>query len=168
MSVEYGIIFMQEKCTQCHGCEVACKTWRNVEPGISLRTIKNIWKGDYPDVKCLTASISCTHCIDPACVDACPEQAIEKRTEDGIVIVDREACTGCRTCYDACPYGVPQFDTEDKMRKCDLCIGRIDFEKETPPCVATCPVNALAFVIMNKEEKLSMEKSMLEMTKEYS
>jgi anaerobic dimethyl sulfoxide reductase subunit B len=163
MSIEYGIIFLQGKCTQCHACEVACKAWRNVEPGIRLRTINNVWKGSYPDVECRASSIACVHCAEPSCADACPEQAILKRAEDGIVIVDRELCTGCRTCYDACPYGVPQFDTEDKMRKCDLCIEKINFDTEVPPCVATCPVNALAFVKMNREEKISMEKSTLEM-----
>jgi anaerobic dimethyl sulfoxide reductase subunit B (iron-sulfur subunit) len=100
------------------------------------------------------------HCIEPACVAACPESAIEKRAEDGIVIVDRDACTGCQACLDACPFGVPQFGVDGKMQKCDLCIGAIDMDIESPPCVATCPTKALFFGKMERDKKADAERAM--------
>jgi anaerobic dimethyl sulfoxide reductase subunit B (iron-sulfur subunit) len=94
MSAEYGFSFAKEKCIQCFGCEVACKSWREGELGVRWRRVYNIWQGRYPKVKNLSASVSCMHCADPACAKACPVQAIQKRAEDGIVIVDREKCIG--------------------------------------------------------------------------
>ena len=46
----------------------------------------------------------CNHCTYPACLAACPRNAIYKRDEDGIVLIDQERCRGYRKCVDACPY----------------------------------------------------------------
>ena len=73
---QLGFVFVKENCIQCHGCEVACKSWRNVELGVKWRRVENIWEGTYPNVTCMSASVSCMHCIEPACVDVCPEEAI--------------------------------------------------------------------------------------------
>lgn len=153
MSDEYGITYTKENCIQCHACEVACKSWNGVDLGVKWRRVETIWKGAYPDVKNLSASIACMHCVEPACVKECPGGAISKRAEDGVVLVDREKCIGCQTCLEACPFGAPAFGTDGKMQKCDLCFGRIDYQTETPPCVATCPTEALAFGKMNAQDK---------------
>ncbi len=81
----------------------------------------NLWDGGYPAVKSASLSLSCLHCAEPACVDACPADAIEKRASDGLVLVDPRGCIGCGACAQACPYGVPQFDAEGIMCKCDQC-----------------------------------------------
>ena len=46
----------------------------------------------------------CNHCTYPACLAACPRQAIYKRPEDGIVLLDQSQCRGYRKCVEACPY----------------------------------------------------------------
>ena len=46
----------------------------------------------------------CNHCLNPACVAACPSGALYKRGEDGIVLVDQKRCRGWRACVPACPY----------------------------------------------------------------
>ena len=46
----------------------------------------------------------CNHCSYPACLAACPRNAIYKRPEDGIVLIDQERCRGYRKCMEACPY----------------------------------------------------------------
>lgn len=153
MSEQYGISYNEENCIQCHGCEVACKSWRNVELGVRWRRIKNIWQGSYPNVKNLTASIACMHCVEPVCVEVCPEGAIKKRDEDGVVVVDRDKCIGCETCLEKCPFDVPAFGVDNKMQKCDMCVNEIDFEIDSPPCVETCPTKALLFVKLDEQEK---------------
>jgi anaerobic dimethyl sulfoxide reductase subunit B (iron-sulfur subunit) len=165
MSDEYGFSYAKENCIQCHACEVACKSWRGVEPGVKYRRVENIWQGSYPDVKNISASIACLHCVDPACVNVCPEGAISKRAEDGAVIVDRDKCIGCQTCLEACTFNAPAFGSDGKMQKCDMCINEIDFQIDSPPCVATCPTKALGFGKMNGLEKMAMEAAIKQLIK---
>lgn len=142
MRKEYIIHFEHDKCTQCHGCEVACQSWRELETGVTYCRVLNRWQGNYPKVKSYTVALGCLHCVEPDCIEACPVGAIIKHESDGRVLVDPELCTGCKTCLDACPFGVPQFGEDGIMQKCDLCIDT--FSAETgPPCAATCPGNAL-------------------------
>jgi anaerobic dimethyl sulfoxide reductase subunit B (iron-sulfur subunit) len=157
MSTQYGFSFAKERCVQCYGCEVACKSWRDGELGIRWRRVYNIWQGHYPKVKNLSASVSCMHCVEPSCLKACPVQAIQKREEDGIVIVDRGKCIGCKACLKACPFGAPQFGADRKMQKCDMCLNEADLSKEAPPCVETCPTKALKFGKMETKEKIGTE-----------
>ena len=155
---QLGFIFIRENCIQCHACEIACKSWRNVELGVKWRRVENIWEGAYPKVKCFSVSVSCMHCIEPACMEACPEDAISKRKEDGIVLVDGEKCVGCRACFEACPFNVPQFGRDAKMQKCNMCMDQ-RATGEDPPCVGTCPTGALALIKMDVKEKKEAEKS---------
>ncbi len=104
-------------------------------------------QGKYPDLFVAFLSSSCYHCVEPSCIPACPVNAITKRREDGIVVVDREACLGkdnCSLCLEACPYDAPQFGAEEnaKMQKCDFCIDRLAQNKK-PICVDACPMRAL-------------------------
>jgi Fe-S-cluster-containing dehydrogenase component len=100
------------------------------------------------------------HCVQPACTDACPAGAISKRETDGVVLVDRTLCTGCRACLSACPYDVPQFGADNLMLKCDMCI--VDSKTpdkvfSVPPCVRTCPTGALELTAETPCEKVQAE-----------
>jgi anaerobic dimethyl sulfoxide reductase subunit B (iron-sulfur subunit) len=75
---EYLIEFDSEKCTQCHGCEIACKAWRELSYAIQYRRVLNLWQGEYPRVKSASLSLACLHCVEPLCAAACPEDAISK------------------------------------------------------------------------------------------
>ncbi len=109
--------------------------------------VKTIEKGKYPDLFVAFLPLACYHCLNPACVPACTVNAITKRDEDGIVIVDREKCLdkdNCSLCLEACPYDAPQFGADEnaKMQKCDLCADRWA-EGKKPICVDGCPTRAL-------------------------
>jgi len=159
MSTQYGFTFAKDRCIQCYGCEVACKTWRGGEFGVRWRRVHNLWQGRYPEVKNLSVSVSCMHCANPECVKVCPVQAIRKRLEDGIVTVDRAKCIGCKSCLKACAFGAPQFGTNGKMQKCDMCLNEADLSKGAPPCVETCPTKALQLGRMEDTEKLGTEQT---------
>ncbi len=64
----------------------------------------------------------CNHCLNPACVAACPSGAIYKRGEDGIVLINQDKCRGWRMCVSACPYKKTYYNwSTGKSEKCILC-----------------------------------------------
>ncbi len=69
----------------------------------------------------------CNHCSYPACLAACPRNAIYKRPEDGIVLVDQERCRGYRKCMEACPYKKTFYrSTTRTSEKCIGCFPRVE------------------------------------------
>jgi anaerobic dimethyl sulfoxide reductase subunit B len=146
--MQLGMYIDQNRCMGCFACVVACKDWNDVPAGpVSWIRLKTIEKGKYPNLFVAFLPTTCCHCENPDCISVCPAEAITKRDEDGIVIVDRDACQGkddCGMCLDACPYEAPQFGAEKdaKMQKCDLCLERWA-ESTKPVCVSSCPVQAL-------------------------
>jgi len=146
--MQIGFHFNQSRCVGCYTCVVACKDWHDVPAGpASWIRVATLEKGTYPDVSVSFMCTPCYHCAEPSCIAACPVNAITKREEDGIVVVDRDTCLGkdnCQMCLEACPYDAPQFGAEEnaKMQKCDLCLDRLS-ENKDPICVAACPLRAL-------------------------
>lgn len=43
--IEWVIEFEHDKCTQCYGCEVACRSWRGLDHGVWYRRVHNVWRG---------------------------------------------------------------------------------------------------------------------------
>lgn len=143
-----GFFFDQTRCTDCLACVVACKDWHNIPAGpASWIRVTTIEEGLYPYLRVSFLVQCCFHCADPGCVAVCPAQAIQKREDNGVVVVSQELCLGrdnCHLCREACPYGAPQFGAEEnpKMQKCDLCLERL-LQGLKPICVAACPMRAL-------------------------
>ncbi len=80
----------------------------------------------------------CNHCLNPACVAACPSGAIYKRGEDGIVLINQDVCRGWRMCVTACPYKKTYYNwATGKSEKCILCYPRIE-SGQAPACMQSC------------------------------
>ncbi len=80
----------------------------------------------------------CEHCLNPACVAACPSGSIYKREEDGIVLIDQDKCRGWRMCVSACPYKKIYYNWQSgKAEKCTFCYPRIEAGEPTV-CSETC------------------------------
>ena len=80
----------------------------------------------------------CEHCLNPSCVASCPSGAMYKRTEDGIVLVDQDACRGWRMCVSGCPYKKVYFNHRSgKAEKCTMCYPRLEAGQPTV-CSETC------------------------------
>ena len=147
--MQLGFYFDQTRCTGCGACGVACKDWHDLPAGSrDWRRILYSEKGKFPDVFVSYLVAPCYHCLEAVCIPACPAGAISKRDEDGIVVVDGEACLGnvdCDVeCLKACPYDAPQFGPEPgaRMSKCDFCLERW-LDGRLPVCVEACPTRAL-------------------------
>jgi nitrate reductase beta subunit len=82
---------------------------------------------------------TCNHCLNPACVAACPSAALYKRGEDGIVLSDQTRCRGWRSCVAACPYKKVFYNWDaGKSEKCILCFPRVE-SGQSPACFHSCP-----------------------------
>jgi formate dehydrogenase iron-sulfur subunit len=177
------------KCIGCRACQVACKHQNDREgehtelewnlglqnpATLSAKTLTLITYHELPNEQApgglnyVFSMRRCLHCLEPACVSACPTTALD-RQPDGTVSYGADKCIGCRYCIWACPWGVPttQWDTlTPKIQKCTNCADRADLpvpesrngqaltEDEskrfrenvvTPACVKACPADALLF-----------------------
>lgn len=145
---QYGFYFDQSRCYSCHDCAIACKDWNGIEAGPEKWMTVYEWEeGCFPALRVRSLAFPCAHCEDPACLKACPQGAIFKEERYGAVLVDSEKCDGCRSCYEACPYGAPKFASDEpgtKMSKCTMCIDKLE-KGEAPACVGTCPLRAFDF-----------------------
>ena len=80
----------------------------------------------------------CNHCLNPACVAACPSGALYKRGEDGIVLLDQKRCRAWRACVAACPYKKTFYNwSTGKSEKCILCFPRVE-TGQSPACFHSC------------------------------
>ena len=164
---EKAILFDTTKCTGCRGCQVACKAWNGLEaeetvntgtyenpPDLSPSTwlkmrFEEIVDTDAPGgLAWLFTRQACMHCSDAGCVKVCPTGALHYH-EMGFVVYDRDKCSGCGYCINACPFEVPRAEKGGitgvrKVDKCLFCADRVTNDEE-PACVKTCPTGALTY-----------------------
>jgi len=146
--MQYGFFFDETRCIDCRACSVACRDWNDIPAGPIKWLRHYTWEtGSFPNTRLRFLFAPCFHCEIPLCLEACPNNAIFKEDKYGAVLVDEQLCQGAHACWDACPYGVPQFADDQpgtKMTKCTLCIDRLE-QGEMPVCVLSCPTRALDF-----------------------
>lgn len=159
---QYFMFQDTKNCIGCQSCQVACKSIKSLPVGpkpnlivpIEPKMVNGVPRGTF-------VFMACFHCEKPWCVRACPTGAMQKRKEDGIVIVNPVLCIGCKSCMSACPWGAPQWDTENKkVVKCDFCKDRLD-QGLKPACVTICTSQCLKFdeaskVPDNRRERYAM------------
>jgi nitrate reductase beta subunit len=101
----------------------------------------------------------CNHCLNPACVAACPSGSIYKREEDGIVLVDQDKCRGWRMCISSCPYKKVFYNWESgKAEKCIGCYPRVESGMPTvcsESCVGRIRYNGIMLYDADKIEQLA-------------
>jgi formate dehydrogenase iron-sulfur subunit len=136
-----AILLDMTRCMACEACLVACKTGNRLPEGRQYIHFTHTEVGTFPDVEVNVDNHRCFHCGDAACVDVCPTGALYKH--DGLTRLDREACSGCSYCVQACPYEVPIM-SDGRSSKCDACASAVD-AGGTPWCVSTCPGGALEY-----------------------
>ncbi len=163
--VRWGMLIDTNKCSSgCDKCVTACKEEHGLQGhGRPLTDPQWIRKVEVKDTRTGHSSslpLMCQHCESPPCTDVCPTGASFKRA-DGIVLVDRHICIGCRYCMMACPYKARSFVhetlTEQKpymprgkgcVEACTFCVHRVD-EGRLPACVEACPEKAMLFGDLN-------------------
>ncbi len=129
-----------QRCIGCRACVAACRECAT-HKGYSMIYV------DYLDRAETTATMPtvCMHCNEPTCALVCPADAI-KVSEEGVVMSAlKPRCLDCRNCVNACPFGVPKYNTEMHLQmKCDMCFDRSS-EGLKPMCASVCPTGAISF-----------------------
>jgi len=167
----YGMVIDLKRCYGCYACVMACKTANHTPPGVLWARLLKGETGKFPNVVRQALPVLCMQCEEPSCLEVCPTGATMK-TEEGIVVVDKDKCMGCKYCIMACPYGarysVDEWESyfpdglplspyeeftkkawEEKSgvgvaTKCDFCRERVA-EGRNPACVDACPAHARTF-----------------------
>lgn len=150
-------------CSGCGACVVACMDQNDIYPEkgqVPFRRIYCIEDSEFPEAEIKYISTGCLHCEDSPCVIGCPTGAITKDDKTRAVIVNSGLCIGCHSCALSCPFGVPRFNRDGKMEKCNLCLERLEAGLE-PACVRVCPTFALTFESPNKFQETKESKFVL-------
>ncbi|HEC22119.1 MAG TPA: 4Fe-4S dicluster domain-containing protein [Chloroflexi bacterium] len=148
----YAFVIDPRRCIDCRACLVACRAEWETPLGQTRIWVRDSGVlGEFPNLERQFIPFQCQHCENPWCVEACPTGATFQR-EDGLVLIDEEACIGCGFCVEACPYHVRFINSETgKADKCSGCFTRVD-RGELPACVATCIGGARMFGDINDPE----------------
>ena len=166
MSEPLGFFTDTTVCIGCKACEVACKEWnqrssteggQNVLSGDSYDNTQKLdgqhWRHvkfieqfseDRSSGRWLMMSDVCKHCVQAGCLEVCPTGAIF-RSEFDTVVIQQDACIGCRACIPACPFGVIEINpVTHTAQKCTLCYDRMSVGM-TPACAQACPTASIQF-----------------------
>ena len=142
-----------KKCQGCVSCMLACSLVNEGVESLSLSRIQVIQNSfeAWPDDVTIE---QCRQCVEPDCVEACPEDALTIDQAHGNVRrINEEKCIGCMSCIEACPFTPSRsiWNEEKKLaRKCDLCVSAQFWEDKGGPkgkqaCVEVCPIGAIKF-----------------------
>jgi len=170
-AVRWAMLVDVGRCAkECNACVSACAEENGLtghnRAATDAQWIRKIEVKDPRSGQTKSLPMMCQHCAEPPCVDVCPTGASFKR-DDGIVLVDKHNCIGCRYCIMACPYQARSFvhevveDQKDHAPRgkgtvegCTLCVHRIDDGRQ-PACVEACSVKggqAMLFGDLNDPE----------------
>lgn len=147
----WGLLIDVTRCdATCTACVDACQQEQGwgaaADDGPWIRKVE---ASEMHTGRSVSLPLMCQHCAEPPCVEVCPTGASLRRV-DGIVLVDRHRCIGCRYCLMACPFGTRFFvdaevhDQRPYMPRgkgtaegCTLCVHRLDAGR-LPACVEAC------------------------------
>lgn len=152
----WGLLIDTGKCASgCSACVEACDDEHGIagsgRPQTDAQWIRKVTLRDSESGRETSLPLMCQHCEQAPCVEVCPTGASFRRA-DGIVLVDKHSCIGCRYCMLACPYKARSFiheDLEDQkpwsprgkgtVESCNLCVHRIDEGTgRIPACAEAC------------------------------
>nr|VFJ91214.1 MAG: prokaryotic molybdopterin-containing oxidoreductase family, iron-sulfur binding subunit [Candidatus Kentron sp. LFY] len=153
----WGMLINVNQCVRgCNECVSACVKENALigynRPKTDARWIRKVTIRDLRFGHISSLPLMCQHCQHPPCVDVCPTGASFQRV-DGVVLVDKHICIGCRYCMMACPYKARSFVHDPisnqkshaprgkgTVEACTLCVHRVGngTPNQVPACVDAC------------------------------
>ncbi|MGB1109770.1 MAG: sulfate reduction electron transfer complex DsrMKJOP subunit DsrO [Gammaproteobacteria bacterium] len=176
----WGMLIDTTKCSKgCTACVDACEEENGLtghdRPLTDPQWIRKVELKHKVTEQTFSLPMPCQHCNNPPCVDVCPTGASFRR-DDGIVLVDRHICIGCRYCMMACPYKARSFVhetlTDQKphmprgkgcVESCTFCVHRVDAGNLQPACVEACDKDGHKAMIFGdlKDPESELSKEMM-------
>ena len=166
MTKRYAMTVDTRTCVGCSACVLACKAENDVPDGHSRSWIVEEVRGTLPDLHAEIRSERCNQCDEPSCVSACPTGA-SWVAEGGVVLVNKNKCTGCKACMASCPYGARFVHPEGHVDKCTFCLHRVQ-RGQDPACAEVCPTRSIRFGDLNDPRSPASEVVASERTKTLS
>ena len=149
---QYAFEVNLDACSGCKACVVSCHSLNGLDERETWRDVGLLIGGTEANPVMQHVTTACHHCLEPACMIACPVDAYEKDAATGIVRHLDDQCFGCQYCTLACPYDVPKYQPgKGIVRKCDMCADRLA-EGEAPACVQSCPHEAISIKVVDVEQ----------------
>ena len=127
------------KCLGCFTCMNVCSSVNQKDHSLKKSAIKVRTTGGMAS---RFVAVVCLGCLEPACLEVCPSNALEYR-DGGGVLLQAEKCIGCRSCEHNCIMKAINFDEE--RRKPIIC-------RHCGVCARFCPHDCLQMI--NTEEAL--------------
>ncbi len=148
---QYAFEVDLDRCSGCKACVTACHSLNGLDDEETWRDVGLLVGGTRANPVMQHVTTACHHCLEPACMTACPVDAYEK-DPTGIVKHLDDQCFGCQYCTLACPYDVPKYHGgKGIVRKCDMCSDRLAVG-EAPACVQACPHEAIAIRVVDRQQ----------------
>ncbi len=162
----WGLLIDAGKCAEgCDACVRGCNEEHGLRgqgrPATDAQWIRKLDVRGPEKGRAFSLPMMCQHCASAPCVDVCPTGASFRRA-DGIVLVDKHTCIGCRYCMLACPYKARSFIHENlrdqlphaprgrgTVESCTLCVHRVDADGEAaqPACAEACAAAGHAAIV---------------------
>jgi formate dehydrogenase iron-sulfur subunit len=149
---QYAFEVDLDRCSGCKACVTACHALNGLDEHETWRDVGLLIGGTATHPVMQHVTTACHHCLEPACLSACPVDAYEKDPVTGIVKHLDDQCFGCQYCTLACPYDVPKYHADKGIvRKCDMCQSRLAVG-EAPACVQACPHEAISIKVVDVQQ----------------
>ncbi|MGE3315320.1 MAG: DmsC/YnfH family molybdoenzyme membrane anchor subunit [Planctomycetaceae bacterium] len=149
---QYAFEVDLDRCSGCKACVTACHSLNGLDEEETWRDVGLLIGGTSGNPLIQHVTTACHHCLEPACMIACPVDAYVKDSATGIVKHLDDQCFGCQYCTLACPYDVPKYHAgKGIVRKCDMCSSRLT-AGEAPACVQACPHEAISIRVVSTRQ----------------
>jgi len=149
---QYAFEVDLDRCSGCKACVTACHSLNGLDEHETWRDVGLLVGGTHSAPVLQHVTTACHHCLEPACMIACPVEAYVKDSVTGIVKHLDDQCFGCQYCTLACPYDVPKYHARlGIVRKCDMCSSRLAVG-QAPACVQACPHEAIRIHLVDSQQ----------------
>lgn len=147
------LVVKVDRCLGCKSCELACAVehsaskdlYEAIKESPAPRSRVSVGQGEG-----FAVPLQCRQCESAPCVAICPTRALARTSPETPVMLDHDACIGCKWCILACPFGVITLDERGRtIVKCDQCFERVQ-RGELPACVQACPTGALLYETLDE------------------